>query len=54
MLCKKVIHVNSPAWSNGSPGEAIQNLESAVFNIMELADNNNLSTIALPSIGSGG
>lgn len=47
---KYVIHVNSPTWSSGN---ASQQLDTAVKNILKLADEKNLKSVALPSIGSG-
>lgn len=49
---KFVIHVNSPNWSGGS-GNSQQLLEKAVKNVLKLADEKNLKSIAIPSIGSG-
>lgn len=49
---KFVIHVNSPTWSGGS-GNSQQLLEKAVKNVLKLADEKNLKSIAIPSIGSG-
>ena len=45
-----VIHVHSPVWGKGNP---VEELEKAIQNILTLADEKNLATIALPSIGSG-
>ena len=45
-----VIHVHSPTWGNDS---SVDNLEKAVKNVLTLADEKNIKTIALPSIGSG-
>ncbi|XP_002737268.1 core histone macro-H2A.1-like [Saccoglossus kowalevskii] len=47
---KYVVHVNSPGWGNAS---SIPNLEKAVKNILSLADEKNLTSVAIPSIGSG-
>ncbi|XP_061181866.1 core histone macro-H2A.1-like isoform X3 [Saccostrea echinata] len=49
---KFVIHVNSPTWSGGT-GNSQQLLEKAVKNVLKLADEKNLKSIAIPSIGSG-
>ncbi|XP_020628479.1 core histone macro-H2A.1-like isoform X2 [Orbicella faveolata] len=45
-----VIHVHSPTWGSDS---SVDNLEKAVKNVLTLADEKNIKTIALPSIGSG-
>ena len=45
-----VIHTHSPKWSNQNN---IQLLETAIKNILTLADGKDLKSIALPSIGSG-
>lgn len=47
---KFVIHVNSPT---ASQKDALEKVEAAVKNILALADEKNLKSIALPSIGSG-
>ena len=54
MLCKKIIHVHSPSWSDGTPAQAVNNLETAVRNILRTAEDNSIETIAIPSISSGG
>ncbi|GFR74775.1 core histone macro-H2A.1-like [Elysia marginata] len=47
---KFVIHVNSPTWSENN---AQQNLDKAVKNVLKLADDKLLKSVALPSISSG-
>ncbi|GFN81083.1 core histone macro-h2a.1 [Plakobranchus ocellatus] len=47
---KFVIHVNSPTWSENN---AQQNLDKAVKNVLKLADDKFLKSVALPSISSG-
>ncbi|KAK3759609.1 hypothetical protein RRG08_016347 [Elysia crispata] len=47
---KFVIHVNSPTWSETN---AQQNLDKAVKNVLKLADDKSLKSVALPSISSG-
>jgi histone H2A len=47
---KFVIHVNSPTWGNQN---AQQLLEKTIKNILALADEKNLKTIAIPSVSSG-
>ncbi|XP_050405606.1 core histone macro-H2A.1 [Patella vulgata] len=47
---KFVIHVNSPSWSTSNSTEL---LTKAVNNVFALADEKNLKTVAIPSIGSG-
>ncbi|BFZ18026.1 hypothetical protein BsWGS_21065 [Bradybaena similaris] len=47
---KFVIHVNSPTWSEAN---ATQNLDKAVKNVLKLADEKHLRSVALPSISSG-
>lgn len=47
---KYVIHVNSPSWGSTN---AQQMLDTAVKNILSLADEKNLKSVALPSISSG-
>ncbi|XP_038061324.1 core histone macro-H2A.1-like [Patiria miniata] len=48
---KFVISCHSPSWGGAN---AIPNLEKCVKNCLALADEKNLTSIALPSIGSGG
>lgn len=50
MSAKEVIHVNSPSW--GSP-DCQGNLEKAVRNILDYADKQGMTSVAIPSIGSG-
>lgn len=47
---KYVIHVNSPSWNDLN---AQQQLKMAVENVLKLAEEKNLKTVALPSISSG-
>ncbi|XP_046364973.1 core histone macro-H2A.1-like isoform X1 [Haliotis rufescens] len=47
---KYVVHVNSPSWGSSN---SQQQLEKAVKNILTLADEKNLKSLAIPSIGSG-
>ena len=47
---RHVIHVNSPSWKSQN---SVQQLETAVVNILKLADDKQLRVIALPSISSG-
>ncbi len=50
MPAQYIIHVHSPAWGNDA---SVENLEKAVKNVLTLADEKNIKTIAIPSIGSG-
>lgn len=47
---KFVIHVNSPSWGASN---SQQLLEKATKNVLTLADEKNIKSIAIPSIGSG-
>lgn len=47
---KYVIHVNSPSWGSGN---CQQQLEKAIKNILLLADEKHLKSIAVPSVSSG-
>ncbi|KAL4239340.1 Core histone macro-H2A.1 [Mactra antiquata] len=47
---KYVIHVNSPGWGSQN---AQQLLDTATKNVLKLADEKNLKSIAIPSISSG-
>ncbi|KAK7003757.1 core histone macro-H2A.1-like isoform X1 [Biomphalaria glabrata] len=47
---KFVIHVNSPTWGENN---SQQNLDKAVKNVLKLADDKQLKSLAIPSISSG-
>ncbi|XP_072164634.1 core histone macro-H2A.1-like [Diadema setosum] len=47
---KYVIHVNSPSWGGNN---AITNLEKVIKNCLALADEKNITSIAIPSVSSG-
>ncbi|KAG8229252.1 hypothetical protein J437_LFUL007176 [Ladona fulva] len=47
---KWVIHVNGPTWNEA---DAAEKLEKTVKNLLTLADQKNLKSLAIPSIGSG-
>lgn len=53
LQCKNIIHVHSPGWS-GNAAQAIAELERTIENILKLSDFHKLSSIALPSVSSGG
>lgn len=53
LKCKHVIHVHSPKWNSSSEKKSEEDLENAIKNSLTLADEKNVATIALPSIGSG-
>jgi len=48
-----LIHVNSPSWNAGTQAECIDELDKATTNILNLADQKGLTSVALPSISSG-
>jgi O-acetyl-ADP-ribose deacetylase (regulator of RNase III) len=48
-----LIHVNSPSWNAGTQAECIDALDKATTNILNLADQQGLTSVALPSISSG-
>ena len=52
LQAKHVIHTVGPVWHGGSGGEA-ELLESAYRESLQLAAENNLSSIAFPSISTG-
>eukprot|EP00301_Raphidiophrys_heterophryoidea_P000432 c10215_g1_i1.p1 GENE.c10215_g1_i1~~c10215_g1_i1.p1 ORF type:complete len:144 (+),score=48.83 c10215_g1_i1:66-497(+) len=52
LAAKFVIHCNSPSW-NGPNSNSIAQLKQSIENILKLADKKNLTSVALPSIGSG-
>ncbi|CAF2619923.1 unnamed protein product [Rotaria sp. Silwood2] len=48
-----LIHVNSPTWNAGTQEQCITELDKATLNILTLADEKGLTSVALPSISSG-
>ena len=50
LAAQYVVHVHSPTWGTDQSTEM---LEKAVKNVLTLADEKNIKTIAIPSIGSG-
>ena len=50
--CKKIIHAYGPIWRGGRQGEK-DVLYDCVYKILEIAVEDNMSTIAIPSISSG-
>jgi len=48
-----LIHVNSPTWNAGTQEECIGALDKATINILTLADQEGLTSVALPSVSSG-
>ena len=50
LLCDHIIHVNSPTWD---PLKGVDQLKDAVHNVLVVADDSKLKTVAFPSIASG-
>jgi O-acetyl-ADP-ribose deacetylase (regulator of RNase III) len=48
-----LIHVNSPTWNASTQEECIGELDKATLNILNLAEQEGLTSIAIPSISSG-
>ncbi|CAF0967751.1 unnamed protein product [Adineta steineri] len=48
-----LIHVHSPQWNAGVQDQCIAELDKATLNILTLADEQGLKSVALPSISSG-
>ena len=48
-----LIHVNSPTWNAGSQDQCISELDKATMNILNLADKEGLTSVAVPSVSSG-
>lgn len=48
-----LIHVFSPQWNAGAQDQCIGDLDKATTNILTLADQQGLKSVALPSVSSG-
>lgn len=48
--CSNVIHVHSPTWNDP---DALNNLEKSVKSCLDVAENENLTSVGFPSIASG-
>jgi O-acetyl-ADP-ribose deacetylase (regulator of RNase III) len=48
-----LIHVHSPKWDAATQEQCIGELDKATLNILTLADEQKLTSVALPSVGSG-
>ncbi|CAF0861549.1 unnamed protein product [Rotaria sordida] len=48
-----LIHVNSPTWNAAAQDQCISELDKATLNILSLADEQGLTSVALPSVSSG-
>ena len=48
-----LIHVHSPQWNAGSQDQCIGDLDKATTNILTLADQQGLTSVAIPSVSSG-
>lgn len=53
LSAKHLIHVNSPTWNAGSQDQCIADLDKATLNILTLADQEGLKSVAIPSVSSG-
>lgn len=52
LSAKKVIHTVGPRWNNNQSNEP-QKLESCYLNVLKLAEENQLSSLAIPNISTG-
>ena len=48
-----LIHVFSPQWNAANQEQCIGDLDKATLNILTLADQQGLSSVAIPSVSSG-
>lgn len=48
-----LIHVHSPKWNAATQEQCITELDTATINILTLADQHGLTSVAIPSISSG-
>ncbi len=48
-----LIHVHSPKWNAATQEQCITELDKATLDILTLADQQGLKSVALPSISSG-
>jgi O-acetyl-ADP-ribose deacetylase len=52
LYARYIIHTVGPVWNNGLDGEA-ESLKSCYLSAMQLANENNIRTIAFPAISGG-
>jgi histone H2A len=48
-----VINVHCPVYDSQSEEDSSESLTKAIKNVLTLADDKNLKTVAIPSIGTG-
>jgi O-acetyl-ADP-ribose deacetylase (regulator of RNase III) len=53
LLATHLIHVHSPKWNAATQEQCIGELDRATLNILNLANQQGLKSVALPSISSG-
>lgn len=53
LVASHLIHVNSPTWNAATQEQCIGELDKATMNILALADQEGLASVALPSVSSG-
>ena len=51
--CKYIIHTAGPSWKSDNSVESLKKLAECYKNILQAAKENNISTIAFPSISTG-
>ncbi|VDK79631.1 unnamed protein product [Dibothriocephalus latus] len=53
LKARHVVHVNGPLWDSTLAGERLSDLERCIENCLRLASGKELTSLAMPSIGSG-
>ena len=53
LIASHLIHVHSPKWNAETQDQCIGDLDRATLNILTLADQQGLKSVAVPSISSG-
>ncbi|VDM01126.1 unnamed protein product [Schistocephalus solidus] len=53
LKARHVVHVNGPVWDSGLAEERLRDLERCIENCLHLASDKGLTSLAMPSIGSG-
>lgn len=53
MKVTKILHVHCPTYNSAEEEQSTESLMKALKNVLTVADDENLKTLAIPSIGTG-